>query len=261
MAWPTVDQLKAKGYVNADGKVNTSKKYFIAYVGDYDAASWLYQRTHNIWDNPDRGKVPLMWCISPILAVRAPMAMEYIWETATENDYFAAADNGAGYLNPGMLEEPRPISGLPSGVEAWARHNKFHYDRWDLSITGFIIDGNGKGMTEKGVRSYATFSPNGIVPQKPPFTNYAGLYANMPITRPDASMSDGIQQVINIIGLHPDFPFYWGRAVLQTPSWYVEVKEGVEKLRPDFAWLTGPEFFELLRMYLKEGHYNTIVSQ
>jgi hypothetical protein len=65
-----------------------------------------------IRDRPDRGKVPLMWCISPVLAERVPMALDYRRETATKNDYFAAADNGAGYLMPGMLQEPRPVFSL-----------------------------------------------------------------------------------------------------------------------------------------------------
>ena len=90
----------------------------VLYVGDYDAASWVYQRVIDIWDHPDRGRVPLMWCISPVLERRVPMAMHYMRSTATANDYFAAADNGAGYLNPGMLQEPRGVSGLPGGLDA-----------------------------------------------------------------------------------------------------------------------------------------------
>ena len=50
---------------------------------------------------------PLADRISPVLDRRAPMAMDYIRRTATKNDYFASADNGAGYCEPGMLQEPR----------------------------------------------------------------------------------------------------------------------------------------------------------
>ena len=49
----------------------------------------------------------------------------------------ASADNGAGYIMPGMLQEPREISGLPSGLEVWAKHCKKYYNKWGLSITGF----------------------------------------------------------------------------------------------------------------------------
>src|SRR5690606_2438432 len=90
----TDEELVARGYLMADGKlVENGKEYLVFYVGDYDAASWLSQTTPTLWDDPNRGKVPLMWCISPVLAQRVPMAMEYRRSSATPNDYFAAADN------------------------------------------------------------------------------------------------------------------------------------------------------------------------
>src|SRR3546814_5419732 len=107
-----------------------------------------------------------MWCISPVLEERVPMALAYRRETATPNDYFAAADNGAGYVMPGMLQEPRPVSGLPDGLKTWEKHCLPYYHRWDLTITGFIIDGNSPGLNKEGLDTYARFSPNGIVPQK-----------------------------------------------------------------------------------------------
>ena len=69
------------------------------------------------------------------------MVMHNYRVTATPNDYFAAADNGAGYLMPGMLQEPRSVSGLKSGLSAWAKHCSKYYQKWGLTITGFVIDG------------------------------------------------------------------------------------------------------------------------
>lgn len=57
------------------------------YVGDYDASAWISQRTPFIWDDPNRGKLPLMWCISPVLAERVPHVMHNFRSTATKNDY------------------------------------------------------------------------------------------------------------------------------------------------------------------------------
>ncbi|MFT4153418.1 hypothetical protein [Parafilimonas sp.] len=120
----TIEALKKQGLLAANGKFKTGNKNFVVfYAGDYDAASWVYQKIPFIWDDSSRGKVPLMWSVSPVLERRAPMALDYMRETATANDFFAAADNGAGYLNPGMLQAPRDISGLPDGAEAWEAHN------------------------------------------------------------------------------------------------------------------------------------------
>jgi len=177
--WVTRDRLRERGYLDDDGRVvSDGREYVVFYVGDYDAASWISQRAIDIWDDPARGAIPLMWCISPVLARRVPMAMDYFRETATPNDYFAAADNGAGYLNPGMLQEPRPISGLPSGLDVWGEHCARFYDRWGLTVTGFVIDGFAPGLDENGLDCYASFSPNGIVPQKVPLSHMLCIIYN-----------------------------------------------------------------------------------
>lgn len=253
--WVTRDELKAKGYLTADGKVNRSNRYIIVYVGDFDAASWIYQNMPVYWPDPARGSVPLMWSISPVLCERAPMVMHHLWTTATPNDYFAAADNGAGYLNPGMLEEPRPLSGLPSGLDAWAAHSKPYYERWDMSVTGFIIDGFAGGMSQKGFECYSKFSYNGIVPQKTPQRSF--LVNGMPVLRSEGSASadksiDAANIIVNATLNHKEFPFYWFRVVLKSPSWYKAVKEEVEKTSTNVVWLDGPSYFELLRCFLEE---------
>ena len=253
--WTTRDQLKAKGYIKADGSVDLSRRYVLLYVGDYDAASWIYQTTPSIFDDPQRGKVPMMWSVSPILCRRAPMAMHYMWTHATENDYFAAADNGAGYLNPGSLQSPRKISNLPDGMEQWAAHCKPWYEKWGITVTGFIIDGNAKGMNDEGFKAYSEFSPNGIVPQKVP--SLALLSNGMPVVRSGGSAgaetpAEAIKIIKNACKSHTELPFYWFRAVLKKPSWYVSVKEGLEEQSPEIAWMSGPEWFELMKYYLEQ---------
>lgn len=253
--WVTHDELKQKGYLDGNGKLQLNdKNYYIFYVGDYDASSWLSQTTPDIWDSPDRGKVPLMWSISPVLAQRVPMAMEYRRETATRNDYFAAADNGSGYLMPGMLQAPRAISGLPDAVDQWATHNLPYYKQWDLSITGFVIDGQAPAMNSKGLDAYARFSPNGIVPQKVPLTS---LHGNMPVLRAgeDVNQDDPAEAAKIIVDqIHKrNIPFHWFRNILKVPSWHVKVVDEVKKLDPKAELLDAPTFFELYRIYLKEN--------
>jgi hypothetical protein len=255
--WVSRQDLVERGYLTPDGKVDfRDREFVIFYVGDYDCAAWLYQRTPDIWDDPNRGKVPLMWCISPILDRRAPMAMDYIRRTAGPNDYFAAADNGAGYLEPGMLQEPRGISGLPSGLDAWAKHNRFYFDRWDLSITGFIIYAHGPELNTAGLDCYASFSPNGIVPQRGPATL---LHKNMPVLRHDHDVNEHrpLQAAQHVVGRVAERrkaglpPFHWFRNILKRPTWYVEVVDHMHELNPQLELLDAPTFFELYRIYLQ----------
>lgn len=252
--WVTHEELKKRGYLTEDGKVDfKNREFMIFYVGDYDASSWITQLTPTIWDHPDRGKLPLMWCISPVLQERAPMVLHNFRKTATPNDYFAAADNGAGYLMPGMLQEPRDISGLPGGLDAWANHCKKYYDKWGLSITGFVIDGHAPGLSSKGLDCYASFSPNGIVPQKVPLTL---LHGDMPVLRSDEDIQqnpkEGAQRIAQRVAERP-IPFHWFRNILKTPGWYVEIMEELGKLNPNIELLDAPTFFELYRIWLKQN--------
>jgi len=216
-------------------RLKTKRQFMIFYVGDYDCAAWLYQRIPDIWDDPNRGKIPMMWAISPVIAARAPMAMDYIRKTATENDYFVAADNGAGYCEPGMLQEPREISGLPSGLPAWEKHCADYYEKWGLTVTGFIIPGNGPLLNKNGLDTYEKFSPDGIVPL---IGTGAKLHNNMPViyAARDIQFDDPIEAAkITVEHIHSRTeqglpPFHWFRNILKTPTWYVEVYEEINKM-------------------------------
>jgi hypothetical protein len=253
-SWVTRKELMDRGYLTQDGKVAfNDRQFMIFYVGDWDAAAWVYQHMPIVWDHPDRGKIPLMWCVSPVLERRAPMAMDYLRRTATRNDYFAAADNGAGYINPGMLQEPRPISGLPSGLDAWARHCKPLYEAWGITISGFVIDGNAPGLNSKGLDCYASFSPNGIVPQRIP-PSLSLLHGRMPVLRADYDLGDAADKAANIILERVkvrQVPFHWFRAILKSPDWYIQVYDRVRASNPKVELLDAPTFFELYRVYLE----------
>ena len=199
----------------------------IFYVGDYDASSWITSVLPHLWNDPARGELPLMWCISPVLERRAPMVLDYVRRTAGPNDYFAAADNGAGYLMPGMLQSPRPVSGLPGGLDVWAGHCRPLYEKWGLTVTGFIIDGEAPALDSRGLACYASFSPDGIVPQKTPRTR---LYGEMPVLRAGADLvgtpEESAAFIVEDMRRSP-IPFGWYRDILKSPSWHVEVMEHV----------------------------------
>lgn len=256
--WVSHDELRRRGYLDEAGRVKLDgREFLVFYVGDYDAASWLYQRVPDLWDDPNRGRVPLMWCISPVLSVRAPMAMDYVRRTATTNDYFAASDNGAGYLNPGALQYPggfrgqRPISGLPSGLDVWRAHCHTHYERWGLSVTGFVIDGFAEGMGTEELDCYQAFSPRGLVWSK---GAAALLHKDMPVLRMDVDINDDppARAADRVLARVADrsIPFHWFRNILKSPTWYVELHDELAARAPQIEWLDAPTFFELLRIYL-----------
>lgn len=243
--WTSKKKLKQAHYLNNDATVDTTRNYVIIYVGDYDASSWVSQRTPDLWDNPHRGELPMMWCISPVLAERVPHVLHNFRVSASPNDYFAAADNGAGYLMPGVAEK----EGAPEDIDTWRRHCKKYYRKWGLSVTGFIIDGNGPAMGKKSLDAYRDFSRNGIVPQK---CNLIDNYRGMPVLRSDYDLvsnnpKEAAQVLVERMHLRKDIHFHWFRTILKSPEWYVSMIEEAKRLDPTIQLVDMPTFFELIK--------------
>ena len=242
---PTVKSLQERGLIDNDGCV-AKKRFVTFYIGDYDSAAWLYSQVSSIWDDPKRGEMPLGWAFNPNLADRASVAMVYTRQTSTSNDFFVAGDSGAGYINPGMLQEPRPFSQLPSGLKTWREHCSQYYKQWDISITGFIIDGYAPGLNEDGLRVYTDFSHDGIVAQK---IAPEGVFEGMPFIRMNLDLDgrpDDVSQKIlsRFDGEMPQFPIF--RTILKKPSWHIEVRDHLKRICPEAEFVDPYTFFILL---------------
>ena len=244
---PTMAHLKSQGLIDSEGNV-APKRFFSFYVGDYDSAAWLYQMIPEVWEDPARGEIPLGWAFNPNLADRMPVAMVYTRKTKTPNDFFVCGNSGAGYINPGMLQSPRGFSGLPQAIHVWREHCLRHYLRWDLSITGFIIDGYAPALSVENLEAYATFSPDGIVAQRIPDT---GIYGNMPFKRMDYDIHGdarrAAQTILTFIKNDPP-QFLFFRCILKTPSWYKALFAELSATRADIVILDPYSFFLLLRV-------------
>ena len=246
---PTLESLKNSGLIDPNGDV-IKKRFVTFYIGDYDSSAWLYSQIPSIWNDPKRGEIPLGWAFNPNLAERSPMAMVYTRKTQSSNDFFVAGDSGAGYVNPGMIQEPRGISGLPSGLEVWKEHCKRHYKQWDISITGFIINGYAPALNEDAKKIYSEFSHDGIVAQK---IEPQGMFGEMPFIRMNLDLDGKPSDVANVIasrfvGDMPQFMIF--RTILKTPSWHYEVREHLKAIQPDAEIVDPYTFFALLKHYI-----------
>ncbi|MBR4749754.1 MAG: hypothetical protein IK083_09335 [Abditibacteriota bacterium] len=249
---PTINDLKKMGYIEEDGSVKKAV-YVTYYVGDYDAAAWLYQRMPEIWESPDRGSLPLGWAFNPNLAERFAFGMHYLRSTATKNDYFVTGDVGAGYINPGHLVEPRQYSGMPSGVKAWEEHCKKWMDRFDLSIVGFVIDGFAPAMNEELLDMYSRIAPDGIGGQKLPMQS--GLYKNkMPYIIMQGDVYDPVTDAKNHAAyMGNNTPeFYMFRNILwpveNQQTFYDTLKKNV---KGDVELLSPYHFFLLMKYQIQ----------
>ena len=109
------------------------------------------------------------------------------------------------------------------------------------------------GLDSDGLDCYASFSPNGIVPQKMPLTL---LHNDMPVIRADYDIVDhdyrkATDVIVERVEKRP-VPFHWFRAILKSPSWYKGICDELKQRHTNIELLDAPTFFELYRIYLKQ---------
>ena len=246
---PTRADWERLGYVHADGSL-TNTLFVGHYVGDYDAPSWLAKAVPAWFRDLQRGRVPLGWAFNPNLADRAPQALAYAYRHAGPNDFFIAGDSGAGYLNPRALTV-RPESRLLSGLAAWTAYCQRFYADWDMTITGFVLDGASGASTETEFAAYRTFSPDGAGTH---FEKGPKIIAGVP-TCPERDLPDDAAAAAKVIAERARARaagpgFLWARSILKSPTWYADVSRQLAEKHPDAAVrIVDPyTFFGLVRL-------------
>ena len=252
---PTVAELKAKGYIDNNGQV-VPKNYAMFYVGDYDSAAWLYSQFKGKWDDPNRGKVPLGWAIDPELAERFPVIFPYIYDTKSPLDYFVSGDSGGGYLNPTQLIPPRQVSNISlSAAPVWRNWNIPLYQKFNMTFTGFVIQGRSGQMTEAAEDMYTHFSPDGIVlsPDVDPVSGNLHAYKDMPIFKHISDIGGDVDGAVKtILSFASEYTkFYVFRSVLQNATYHYTVANEVKLQAKQFEFVDPYTLSLLAKVYLK----------
>ena len=155
---PTPEELIAKGYLSAEGKV-APKTYLVFYAGDYDLAHSLYVIPNGLypypWRNVMRGQIPMAWGFNPGLVDALPDIMSYFMHTRSEKDYFVGPNSGAGYVNPGAL---------PPGFDsAWLQHSLRYYRPWHYRVQGWVLNGKGGPLPDEKKALFTRLAGDGVV--------------------------------------------------------------------------------------------------
>jgi len=224
---PTLKQLQNLGYINSSEKV-VPKTYMMFYVGDYDSASWMYNSLKSNWDDPLRGTIPLGWAMDPNLSVRFPLIFDYIFSSLTANDRIITGDSGAGYINPTQLFEPRNISRLPAANSLWVKHSTPFYQQFDISFTGFLINGASGILTNVSEQMYASLSPDGMMEQpniQPEGLSPVHMQGSAPVFQEVDLPDDPIEAAKLILTYYQPgkLQFQVYRTILKTVSYHVSI--------------------------------------
>ena len=128
------------------------KNYVCILMADYDSATPLYDFLPRHWDDPMRGKLPLLWGINPNLLETYPDIIRYVYETASNNDFFGADASAAGYMNPNRVR--------PDSLPLFVRHNRRFYREADMTLSPMVLDWDQPTPAVKD--AFRQFSPDGF---------------------------------------------------------------------------------------------------
>ena len=122
--------LQEKARAKKFREYDPSKKYVALVMVESGDAPGYYQFDGFFprqWDDPQRGEVPISYGISMSLRSLMPGVMRYLYDTATENDFFFCPISGAGYCYPflGLCDSTENrTKNLKEYFELTARHMK-----------------------------------------------------------------------------------------------------------------------------------------
>lgn len=103
-----------------------NKVYLALFLSDGDNIQYCQNAMARLWENPDRGIIPINWTISPALPDLGSSLLNYYYQTATPNDFFASGPSGLGYT---LLYDAHNYKWNNTGGEAFDEYLKLtqHY--------------------------------------------------------------------------------------------------------------------------------------
>lgn len=82
-------------------KPQLENKIYVAFIlSDGDNLQYIEHLQRKLWNNKDRGSVPIGWTISPSMVDAMPAALNHMHESSTENDNLISGPSGYGYTYP-----------------------------------------------------------------------------------------------------------------------------------------------------------------
>lgn len=110
------------GIAPVPAKPPLQNKLYVAFIlSDGDNLQYVEHLMRKLWNNPDRGKVPIGWTVSPTMVDAMPGALNFYHRTSTANDNLISGPSGYGYTYPDVWTNAVALDQFVATTE---RYNK-----------------------------------------------------------------------------------------------------------------------------------------
>ncbi|OQP40843.1 hypothetical protein A4H97_14640 [Niastella yeongjuensis] len=128
-------------------------KLYVAFIlSDGDNLQYIEHLMRKLWNNPDRGSVPMGWTLSPAMLDAMPGALNYYWQTATDNDNLISGPSGYGYTYPNSWPNQNLLNLFAAKTEDYNRRAGFRVITIWNTITG--------GINQNVGQTFANIAPS-----------------------------------------------------------------------------------------------------
>ena len=223
-----------------------NKIYVSLIMSDGDNLQYVEHRFKDLWDTPERGTFPLGWTISPATVDAMPGLLNWVYETATENDCFVTGPSGMGYTYPNHWRDKDAL------IDYLKRTDRY-CQRAGIRVATLWAHSVGSATTQMVGELYAKYAPSllGITGQCTGggWRIYDGSLPNLELTGSYVSQMHQVKGCIEegakeYDGTKPVF------LAVQAVPWDITVadlKEYAENLGPEYELVRPDIFFQLFR--------------
>lgn len=134
-------------------KPRLQNKIYVAFIlSDGDNLQYVEHLMRKLWNNPDRGAVPIGWTLSPAMVDAMPGALNFYHQSATPNDNLISGPSGWGYTYPNDWPDQGMLNQFVAKTEEYNQRAGFRV------IT--VWNGINGGIDQSVGETYADFAPS-----------------------------------------------------------------------------------------------------
>jgi hypothetical protein len=128
-------------------------KLYVAFIlSDGDNLQYVEHLMRKLWNNPDRGSVPIGWTLSPAMLDAMPGALNYYWQSSTNNDNLISGPSGYGYAYPNSWPSQSSLNQFAAKTEDYNKRAGLRVITIWNTITG--------GINQNVGQAFAAYAPS-----------------------------------------------------------------------------------------------------
>jgi hypothetical protein len=169
-----------------------NKIYLTFIMSDGDNLQYDEHLLRSLWDDPNRGKVPMGWTMSPVMLDAMPGLLNYYYTTATANDCLLSGPSGYGYTYPNDWTDAAALKKFIAKSNDYCRRAGFRIITVWNTING--------GINPDVGAAYAANAPSllGLTAENAggPLTIYGNSLPGFPLTATYCGVEDQLTKEI-----------------------------------------------------------------